>query len=177
MPIYIKALSEDTAAPPVKQQLAAIRMLCNWLMTGEAMANNPAAAVRGRMYAVKTGRMPVFDVAEWQCLIEAIPTTTIRDLRDHALMITTLTYGFARIGAVHKMRVQDLQPKSSAWVIRRHEKGCNTRATKVRLTGACGGAERRDSSRSMFGRAEHARVADQKGLVAGGTAPTGATGR
>ena len=52
-----------------------------------------------------------------------------------------------------------------------------TRATKVRLTGACGGAERRDSSRSMFGRAEHARVADQKGLVAGGTAPTGATGR
>ena len=47
LPIYIKALSEDTAAPPVKQQLAAIRMLCNWLMTGEAMANNPAAAVRG----------------------------------------------------------------------------------------------------------------------------------
>jgi integrase len=35
----------------------------------------------------------------------------------------TLTYGFARVGAALKMRVQDLQPKGSGWLIRLHEKG------------------------------------------------------
>jgi integrase len=35
----------------------------------------------------------------------------------------TLTYGFARIGAALKMRVEDLQSKGSGWLIRLHEKG------------------------------------------------------
>jgi integrase len=51
-----------------------------------------------------------------------IPTKTVRDLRDRAL-IATLTYSFARIGAALKMRVEDLQPKNSSWLIRLHEKG------------------------------------------------------
>lgn len=38
------------------------------------------------------------------------------------LLIATLTYGFARIGAALKMRVEDLQSKSG-WLIRLHEKG------------------------------------------------------
>jgi len=46
----------------------------------------------------------------------------VRDLRDRAL-IATLTYGFARIGAALKMRVEDLQPKGSGWLIRLNEKG------------------------------------------------------
>ena len=46
----------------------------------------------------------------------------MRDLRDRAL-IATLTYGFARIGAALKMRVEDLQAKGSGWLIRLHEKG------------------------------------------------------
>jgi integrase len=60
--------------------------------------------------------------AIWRRLIDAIPTDTARDLRDRAL-ITTLTYGFARIGAALKMRVEDLQSKGSGWLIRLHEKG------------------------------------------------------
>jgi Phage integrase, N-terminal SAM-like domain len=43
---YIEAM-QDAAAPSIKQQLAAVRMLFDWLMVGQVMPNNPAAAVRG----------------------------------------------------------------------------------------------------------------------------------
>jgi len=64
----------------------------------------------------------VIDGDEWRRMIDIIPTDTLRDLRDRAL-IATLTYSFARIGAALKMRVEDLQTKGSGWVIRLHEKG------------------------------------------------------
>ena len=47
-------------------------------------------------------------------LIDSIPTETVRDLRDRAL-IATLTYSFARITAALKMRVEDLRPKGAGW--------------------------------------------------------------
>jgi integrase len=83
---------------------------------------NPAAAVRGPKHVVKTGKTPVLDAAEWRKLMDSIPTETVRDLRDRAL-IATLTYSFARIGAALKMKVEDLRPKGSAWRLRLHEKG------------------------------------------------------
>ena len=119
---YIEALQETAAPPSVKQQLAAVRMLFDWLVTGQVMPANPAAAVRGPKYVVKTGKTPVLEGAEWRRLIDSIPTETVRDLRDRAL-IATLTYGFARIGAALKMKVEDLEPKGSGWLIRLHEKG------------------------------------------------------
>jgi site-specific recombinase XerD len=119
---YIECLQQTRPAPTVKQQLAAIRMLFDWLVTGQVMPTNPASAVRGPKHVVKTGKTPVLDAAEWRRLIDSIPTDTVRDLRDRAL-IATLTYGFARIGAALHVRVEDLQPKGSGWLIRLHEKG------------------------------------------------------
>jgi integrase len=84
--------------------------------------SNPASAVRGPKHVVKTGKTPVLDGKEWRRLIDTIPTDTVRNLRDRAL-IATLTYGFARVGAALKMRVDDLQSKGSGWLIRLHEKG------------------------------------------------------
>src|ERR1700748_3645059 len=43
---YIETLQETHAAPGVKQQLAAVRMLFDWLITGQIVPFNPAAAVR-----------------------------------------------------------------------------------------------------------------------------------
>ena len=40
--------------PTVKQHLAAIRMLFDWLVTGQVVATNPAHAVRGPKHVVKT---------------------------------------------------------------------------------------------------------------------------
>jgi site-specific recombinase XerC len=108
--------------PGVKQQLAAVRMLFDWLITGQVMPSNPASAVRGPKHVVKTGKTPVLEGGEWRKLLESIPTKTVRDLRDRAL-IATLTYSFARIGAALKMKVEDLRPRGSAWTIRLHEKG------------------------------------------------------
>jgi len=119
---WVEGLQQHHAAPGVKQQLAAVRMLFDWLITGQVMPSNPAAAVRGPRYVVKTGKTPVLESAEWRQLVDAIPTETVRDLRDRAL-IATLTYSFARIAATLKMKVEDLRPRGAGWTVRLHEKG------------------------------------------------------
>jgi len=119
---YIESRQQTHSAPDVKQQLAAVRMLFDWLITGQVLPHNPAAAVRGPKHVVKTGKTPVLDGKEWRKLLDAIPTETVRDLRDRAL-IATLTYSFARIGAALKMKVEDLRPKGAGWELRLHEKG------------------------------------------------------
>ena len=77
------------------------------------MPVNPAAAVRGPKHVVKTGKTAVLDAKEWRKLNNSIPTDTLRDRRDRAL-IATLTYSFARINAALKMKVEDLRPKGQA---------------------------------------------------------------
>ena len=119
---WIEQLQENHGAAGVKQQLAAVRMMFNWLITGQVAPVNPAAAVRGPKLVVKTGTTPVLDGAEWRKLIDSIPTETVRDLRDRAL-IATLTYSFARITAALRMKVEDLRPKGAGWQILLHEKG------------------------------------------------------
>jgi site-specific recombinase XerD len=119
---WVEQLQQKHGAPGVKQQLAAVRMLFDWLITGQVMPMNPAAAVRGPKHVVKTGKTPVLDAAEWRKLIDSIPTETVRDLRDRAL-IATLTYSFARITAALRMKVEDLRPQGAGWQVRLHEKG------------------------------------------------------
>jgi hypothetical protein len=45
----------------VKQQLAAVRMLFDWLITGQVAPSNPASAERGPTHVVKTGTTPVLE--------------------------------------------------------------------------------------------------------------------
>ena len=119
---YIEALQQTHSPPAVKQQLAAVRMLFDWLITGQVMPANPASAVRGPKHVVKTGKTPVLDAPDWRKLLNSIPTDTVRDLRDRAL-IATLTYSFARITAALNMKVEDLRPQGAGWRLRLHEKG------------------------------------------------------
>ena len=95
MGAYVEGLQATHTAPTVKQQLAAVHMLLDWLVTGQVIPVNPAAAVRGPKHVVKTGKTPVLDAADWRKLIDSIPTDTVRDLRDRAL-IATLTYSFGK---------------------------------------------------------------------------------
>jgi hypothetical protein len=57
-------------------------MLFDWLITGQVVPDNPAAAVRGPKHVMKTGKTPVLDAKEWRTLLDSIPTATVRDLRD-----------------------------------------------------------------------------------------------
>jgi len=44
---WIETLGQSLATPSLKQHLAAIRRLFDWLVTGQITATNPAASVRG----------------------------------------------------------------------------------------------------------------------------------
>jgi len=55
---YIEELQQRIAAPSVKVQLAAIRMLFDWLVLGQIVPTNPASVVRGPKYVVKTYETP-----------------------------------------------------------------------------------------------------------------------
>jgi site-specific recombinase XerD len=119
---YIEALGKDFEKPTVKQHLAAIRMLFDWLVTGQVVATNPAHAVRGPKHVVKTGKTTVLDAEQARLLLDSIDTSTVVGLRDRAL-ISVMTFAFARIGAVVAMRVEDYYPKGKRWWVRLHEKG------------------------------------------------------
>ena len=56
---YIRGLGKGFEKPTVKQHLAAIRMLFDWLVTGQIVATNPAHAVRGPKHVVETGTIPL----------------------------------------------------------------------------------------------------------------------
>jgi site-specific recombinase XerD len=47
---YVEALQTTMSKPTVKQRLAAIRMMFDWLITGGVLTVNPAHAVRGPKY-------------------------------------------------------------------------------------------------------------------------------
>jgi Phage integrase, N-terminal SAM-like domain len=50
---YIETLQQTHSAPGVKQQLAAVRMLFDWLITGQVAPSNPASAVRGPTHVAR----------------------------------------------------------------------------------------------------------------------------
>ena len=108
--------------PSVKQHLAALRMLFDWLVVGHVLEVNPAHAVRGPKYSQKKGKTPVLDREEARALITAIDTSSLTGLRDRAL-IGVMVYTFARVGAVLNMKVEDYFSQGRRGWVRLHEKG------------------------------------------------------
>ncbi len=119
---YVEQLQGSMAKPSVKQHLAAIRMLFDWLVTGQVLATNPAHAVRGPKHVVKRGKTPVLTTDQARDLLDSIDTSTLIGQRDRAL-IGVMTYAFARVGAVVAMRVEDYFANGKRWWVRLHEKG------------------------------------------------------
>src|SRR6516165_6734598 len=74
---YIEELSLTHEAPSVKQHLATIRMLFDWLILGHIVTINPAQAVRGPKHVVKKGKTPVLSEDEARDLLESIPVMEV----------------------------------------------------------------------------------------------------
>jgi site-specific recombinase XerD len=110
------------APPTVKQHLAAIRMLFDFLVTGQVLPMNPASSVRGPKYVVRRGKTPVLAPEQARALLDSIDTGNIAGLRDRAI-IGVMVYSFARVGAVVGMRVGDYYRNGKRWWFRLHEKG------------------------------------------------------
>jgi site-specific recombinase XerD len=119
---YVEQLQDSMAKPSVKQHLAAIRMLFDWLVIGQVLATNPAHAVRGPKHVVKRGKTTVLTSEQARQLLDSIDSTTLVGLRDRAL-ISVMTFAFARVSAVVAMRVEDYYPQGKRWWVRLHEKG------------------------------------------------------
>lgn len=113
---------QGLSKPSVKQHLAALRMLFDWLVVGHVIEHNPAHAVRGPRYSQKKGKTPVLDREEARALLACIDTSSLTGLRDRAL-IGMMIYTFARVGAVLQMNVDDYFTQGRRGWVRLHEKG------------------------------------------------------
>jgi integrase/recombinase XerD len=110
------------AAPTVKQHLAAIRMLFDFLVTGQVIPMNPASSVRGPKHVVRRGKTPVLKADQARTLLDSIKTDSIIGLRDRAI-IGCMCFTFARVSAMVHMRVEDYYQNGKRWWIRLQEKG------------------------------------------------------
>jgi integrase/recombinase XerD len=119
---YIELLGTEMAKPSVKQHLAAIRRLFDYLVTGGILPSNPAGSVRGPKYVTTRGKTPVLSGDEMRQLLDSIDTSDLIGLRDRAL-IGVMGNTFARVSAVGTLRVEDcFQQGRRSW-LRLHERG------------------------------------------------------
>ena len=123
-PLHVAAYirTHPGSAPTVKQHLAAIRVLCDWLVVHQVLPVNPAAAVRGPKHVVTKGATPVLTPAETRSLLDGIDPGSLVGLRDRALL-SVMVYSFARVSAVVGMRRRDYFLQGTRGWLRLHEKG------------------------------------------------------
>jgi site-specific recombinase XerD len=119
---WVELQTQTLSAPTVKQRLAAIRHLFDWLVTGQVVPVNPAASVRGPNHSARSGKTPVLEAAEARQLLDSIDATTPVGLRDRAL-IALMVFSFARVGAALAMRVEDVYVQNRRLWVRLREKG------------------------------------------------------
>jgi len=84
---YVQDLRGRYAVPTVKQRLAALRMLFDWLVIGQVIPVNPAASVRGPKHVVTKGKTPVLDPSEARQLLDSISDRAARSGADRRVAI------------------------------------------------------------------------------------------
>jgi site-specific recombinase XerC len=119
---WIELQTQTLSAPTVKQRLAAIRHLFDWLVIGQVVPHNPAASVRGPSHTTRKGKTPVLDATEARQMLDSIDVSTPIGLRDRAL-IALMVFSFARVGAALAMRVEDVYVQKRRLWVRLREKG------------------------------------------------------
>lgn len=118
----VKILTSEREPQTVKQQLAALRMLFDWMVTGKCMPSNPASSVRSPRYSYKKGKTLILDEDGVKKLFAGIDTSTVTGLRDRAL-IAMMYYTFGRVSAVVALDVKDYYPRGERYFIGLKEKG------------------------------------------------------
>jgi site-specific recombinase XerC len=117
-----KLLRDGLSKPTVKQHLAAIRMLFDWMVVGGVLEMNPASFVRGPKYVIKKGKTPVLTPEEARLLLDSIDVSELHDLRECA-PLAMMAYSSARVSAVVGMNVDNYYQQGKRWWVRLHEKG------------------------------------------------------
>ena len=75
-PMHVAAYIEQHPGSPqtIKQHLAAIKMLFDYLVISQIVPANPAAPVKGPTHVVKRGKTPVLSVEDARTLLDSIST-------------------------------------------------------------------------------------------------------
>ncbi len=118
---YVELLSHQKAAPTVKQHLAALKMVFDYLVVAQVLGANPCGAVKGPRYSIARGKTPVLTAAQARHLLDSMETSSLIGLRDRAT-IGVMVYSFARIGAIVGMDVGDIIDNGRRWSVRLREK-------------------------------------------------------
>ena len=73
-PLHISAYIESLplSAPSIKQHLAAIRGLFNWLVIKQVVPKNPALFVKGPKFSRQVGITPILDAEHVRQLLDSI---------------------------------------------------------------------------------------------------------
>lgn len=117
--------------PTKKQHLAALRHFFDRLVLRHVIILNPAASVRAERYHVIEGKTPEIHVDHARKLLESIDVSHVVGRRDRAI-IGALIYTAARVGAVAKLTIGDLESDGRHWSLRFEEKGGKARSIPVR---------------------------------------------
>ncbi|MEL6445867.1 MAG: tyrosine-type recombinase/integrase [Bacteroidota bacterium] len=131
-PVHVAAYIEQHPASTatVKQHLAAIRSLFDYLVTGQALPANPAHAVRGPKLSRDVGVTPVLSPDQARRLLAHPDPDRLVGVRDRAV-IALMLYSFARVSAVCGLLVRDYFPQGKRWQVRLTEKGGKVRVLPV----------------------------------------------
>jgi site-specific recombinase XerD len=119
---YVEALQERLAAPSIKLQLTALRVLFDLLVARQVLAVNPASSIHNPSYSVRKRNAPMLTAEEARTLLDSIDTSSHTGLRDRAL-IGLIIYNFARVDAALKIRIEDVDTQGRRTWIRLHQKG------------------------------------------------------
>lgn len=87
---YIEAKQRELSAPSIKQHLAGLRMLFNWLVIGQVLPTNPALFVKGPKFSRQVGITPILEAGQMRDLLDSIETNSLKGLRDRAVSAVVL---------------------------------------------------------------------------------------
>jgi len=102
---YRDKLDEEFSRAYVNLQLAAIRSLFDWLVTGSCISVNPCGSLRSTQAENPCIQEPI-SPEEIDLLLTSIDVSTVTGLRDRA-MIGLMVYGFASTGTVVDLNLAD----------------------------------------------------------------------
>ena len=123
-PLHVAAYirTHPGSVPTVKQHLAAIRALCDWLVAHQVFGGEPGRGGAGPEARRDEGRDAGADAGGGAGALDRIDTGTRVGLRDRALL-SVMVYSFARVSAAVGMRRQDYFRQGVRGWLRLHEKG------------------------------------------------------
>jgi site-specific recombinase XerD len=135
---YIEMNSQFLTAPSVKQHLAALRVLFNWLVIKQVVPDNPAMFVKGPKLSRQVGITPIMESEQVRQVLDSIPVVRkvkaarkhgggykeeadIKGLRDRAA-IGIMAYTFGRVSAIVGLRLGDYRLEGKRTRLRLMEK-------------------------------------------------------